>query len=99
MTKHLPLVIATLAIVSAQIACAYAVMRPREAVLFVDDVSQIVYDGQVVRADLRRAWVNENAQTETEIIGRVVLTRDAATRLHGDLAQVLSTRRNAAPDI
>lgn len=98
MTKYLPLALATAAIIATQIACAFAVVKSRDVTLFVDDIDQIVYDGQVVRADLRRAWVNEG-QTETELVGRLVLTKDATLRLHNDLAQILAARRSVEPGI
>lgn len=97
MRKYLPLALATAAIVATQITCTFVVVRDDERVneVFVDHVQQLVYDGQVVRADLGRAWVADAerptpGETETRTVGRLVLTRDATLELHQRLAELLA---------
>ena len=95
MKKYVPLALATAALVATQIACALAIVQTRAVEeVFVDHIQQIVYDGQVVRADLGRAWVGDAqalapGETETRTVARLVLTRDATVGFHRQLAELL----------
>ena len=92
--KHLPLAFATVAIVAAQIACTFAIIRSRAAdELFVDHVQQVVYDGEVVRVDLGRKWLSgadesKGPALESHVVGRLVLTRGATAMLHKHLGDL-----------
>lgn len=93
--KHLPLALATVAIVATQIACTFAITRSRHVdELFVDHVQQVVYDGEVIRVDLGRKWVS-NADGSTgpsldkRVVGHLVLTREATAMLNQHLARLL----------
>jgi hypothetical protein len=107
--KYLPIGVATAVIVAFQIGCTYVLMTRSQPVdeIFVDHVQQIVYDGEVVRADVGRAWVSgaearSVGDTETRTVARLVLTREATVTLHKQLAELLAVVRRppvrAEPD-
>lgn len=100
--KHAPLYLSAAAIIATQIACTYALMNREPDEVFVDHIRQIVYDGEVVRADLGRGWASEDGEpgsTESRVVGRLILTRDATLTLHRQLADLLSVAREPGREL
>lgn len=80
--RKLPLAIATAAVIATQIACTLWLSRqPQEVV--VDQVPPLVYDGKVIRAELRH---------ETHTVGRLALTEGATIQLHEGLLDLLAAQ-------
>lgn len=85
--KQLPIALATAAIVVTQIACTYVIVQERPTgQIFVEHVDQVVYDGQVVSANLHGGSAD-----------RVVLTRQAALGFLRELAVLFATQDVTAP--